>query len=207
MNIYQRRRMLNLNRNLRHHRRVAGIAPISASSPREFQDEFAALTRTEAADGVDRPNEELTFLERRRLVARGLYAPQATTARYNPGIQVRDLRRGEDFYPQEEVLGVPTGRGADEEPENAPSADDRVRQRYLEIFYRNNGGVREQAQREGEMPHDADELEENYLCLREKIPALWREEEIQREDVVKDASLLNYLENYGALALLIFLRS
>lgn len=35
-NAQQRRRILNLNRNLRHHRRVAGVAPVSSSSPREF---------------------------------------------------------------------------------------------------------------------------------------------------------------------------
>lgn len=36
------------------------------------------------------------------------------------------------------------------------------------------------------MVRDLQELEENYLCLREKIPDIWRDDEIQREDVVKD---------------------
>lgn len=45
------------------------------------------------------------------------------------------------------------------------------------------------------------------MCLREKIPLIWRDEEIQCEDVINDENLLNYLENYGAIALLIFLRS
>ena len=29
---------------------------------------------------------------------------QASTREYNPGIRVRDLRRGPDFYPQEDAL-------------------------------------------------------------------------------------------------------
>ena len=36
---------------------------------------------------------------------------------------------------------------------------------------------------------------------------IWRDDEIQCEDMIKDQSLLNYLENYGALAVIIFLRS
>ena len=36
---------------------------------------------------------------------------------------------------------------------------------------------------------------------------LWRDDEILCEDVIGDENLLNYLENYGAIALVIFLRS
>lgn len=45
------------------------------------------------------------------------------------------------------------------------------------------------------------------MCLREKIPLVWRDEEIMCDEVINDENLVNYLENYGALALLIFLRS
>lgn len=106
--------------------------------------------RSEIPDqSPDRPAEGMTFLERRRRAARGLLGQEAT--RYNPGIRVRDLRRGHDFYSQEEVLGpspsaVHQGErsNSDEDDQNNPStAEERVRRRYLEIFYRNSGGGRE----------------------------------------------------------------
>lgn len=34
----------------------------------------------------------------------GILESQDTTSRYNPGIRVRDLRRGPEFYPQDEAL-------------------------------------------------------------------------------------------------------
>ena len=54
------------------------------------------------------------------------------------------LRRGTDFYPQEEVLAQPSSaaregerNNSEEDDPNGPStSDERVRQRYLEIFYR-----------------------------------------------------------------------
>ena len=46
-----------------------------------------------------------------------------------------------------------------------------------------------------------------YQKLIDNIPERWRSEELCRENVCAKENLMSYLENYGSLAVLIFIRT
>lgn len=51
------------------------------------------------------------------------------------------------------------------------------------------------------------QLSEMYLKLKDNIPEKWRAEELCRENICAKENLMSYLENYGSLAVLIFIRT
>ena len=119
--------------------------------------------------------------------------------RYTPGIRVHDIRRGTDFYTQDEAL-----RDLNDEEENidnhyldhSSTENNTLSRGYLDIV---NGATD---------PHRSRlQLSEMYLSLFDNIPTRWRVEELCRENVCSKEHLISYLENYGSLAVLIFLRT
>jgi hypothetical protein len=46
-----------------------------------------------------------------------------------------------------------------------------------------------------------------YISLIDNIPERWRMEELCRENVCSKENLVSYLENYGSLAAIIFMRT
>ena len=104
---------------------------------------------------------------------------------YNPGIQIRDLRRGPDFYTQDEAL------------HSSSTENDTLRRGYMDIV--NAGNSDPQRSRM--------ELAEMYQKLIDNIPERWRSEELCRDNVCAKENLVIYLENYGSLAVLIFVRT
>ena len=120
---------------------------------------------------------------------------EPTNWRYNPGIRVRDIRRGPDFYTQDEALRqlneeeerlnnprIRSNSPASEEdvPELENVSNERLRHGYLSLIY---------GQNRLNMDTDAKtkiQLSEVYNNLKQNIPKQWRVEELSREVLIKN---------------------
>ena len=91
---------------------------------------------------------------------------------------MRDIRRGQDFYPQEEVL-------EDFNREHRRRQNNRISQDpFDDVVY----GRREISlmNRQNQVEKNISEIEINYMSLRDKIPEIWRDDEIPKEDIIND---------------------